>query len=121
MYPDYWIAFLAQHQLTNRVVIIGEGDDVSGVGADLTLLNQDKSLGEQGAYPGLKVHEHGFIPVAACNLGSGDPYFINANDGPHGPLYRIYHDAVGEDGYDDSAIDIVLKDYTDLIRHLAPD
>lgn len=56
-----------------------------------------------------------------CSTGSGDYYYINAGDGPNGPLYRIYHDAVGPDGYDpERAVDRVLDHYEALLRHVEP-
>ena len=51
--------------------------------------------------------------------GSGDPYFINIDDGANGPLYRIYHDAVGEDGYDrNDAVAVVLESQSDILKYV---
>lgn len=44
------------------------------------------------AYPGLAILERGFINVALCAHGSGDPYFIPTDKGDNPPLYQVYHD-----------------------------
>ena len=54
--------------------------------------------------------------------GSGDPYFINLNDGSNGCLYRIYHDAemIDDNSYNlDDAVNTVLKNYTDLLKYVS--
>ena len=43
-------------------------------------------------YPGRAILPMGYICVASCSAGSGDPYFITIEDGDDPPLYRIYHD-----------------------------
>ena len=44
------------------------------------------------AYPGLAILERGYINVALCAHGSGDPYFIPTDKGDNPPLYQVYHD-----------------------------
>ena len=43
-------------------------------------------------YPGLAIIDRGFINIASCNEGSGDPYFVCADDGDDPPVYQVYHD-----------------------------
>ena len=43
-------------------------------------------------YPGLAILPAGFVNVASCSGGSGDPYFISVNEGDDPPLYRMLHD-----------------------------
>jgi hypothetical protein len=43
-------------------------------------------------YPGLAILPAGYVNVASCSMGSGDPYFINVHEGVDPPLYRVYHD-----------------------------
>jgi hypothetical protein len=43
-------------------------------------------------YPGLAILPAGYVNVASCSMGSGDPFFINAHDSVDPPLYRVYHD-----------------------------
>ena len=120
MIPEYWTTFVEQNSLTGKDVSIPEDADLSGLGAELRLLDEDGIRSEmEDVYPGIVITKDGFIPVGSCMEGSGDPYFIKTSDGAGGPLYRIYHDAVGEDGYDrDSAVATVLKDYRKMLEYL---
>ena len=43
-------------------------------------------------YPGLAILDRGFINIASCAVGSGDPYFVLVNDGDDPPVYQVYHD-----------------------------
>jgi hypothetical protein len=43
-------------------------------------------------YPGLAILDRGFINIASCADGSGDPYFISADDGDDPSVYQVYHD-----------------------------
>jgi hypothetical protein len=43
--------------------------------------------------PGISMLKEGFIFVASCSHGSGDPIYINLNENQNDPgVYRIYHD-----------------------------
>lgn len=42
--------------------------------------------------PGCCIAELGYISIAEDANGSGDPYFININEGTNPPVYQIYHD-----------------------------
>jgi len=69
-------------------------------------------------WPGIGVRKDGFVPVGGCAIGTGDPFFINVNDGPNGPLYQIDHERVGKDGYDRSeAVEVMLEHYQDLLEY----
>jgi hypothetical protein len=46
-------------------------------------------------YPGFAILDRGFISIASCTHGSGDPYFISVDEGDDPPVYQVYHD-VGE-------------------------
>ncbi|WP_051188827.1 hypothetical protein [[Leptolyngbya] sp. PCC 7376] len=95
MFPRYWSDFLAQHYLTGKSATIPKSKDLSGLGAELQFFNENEAIEEsEEFYPGIAVAPDGFIPVAICLIGSGDPYFINRNDGINGALYRVYHDVV---------------------------
>jgi len=120
MFPTYWTQFAQAHDLIGASACLNETDDLSGVGADLEFLTDSEAAEELTEYwPGIGVAPDGYIPVAACAIGSGDYYYINRNDGPNGPLYRVYHDAVGSDGYNpDTAVVRVLDNYASVLSHL---
>ena len=61
----------------------------------------------------------GYVPIACCAEGSGDPYFIRIQDQQPGPVYRIYHDSVHDENYDrGQAIVRVLDSYEELLMYL---
>jgi hypothetical protein len=113
----YWRTFVEQHHLVEREISVPDDRDVSGVGAEIEILDELGIQSEQtDLYPGIAVAKEGYIPVGGCSLGTGDPYFINTRDGEGGPLYRIYHDEVVDEHYDaNTAIVVVLRDYRELL------
>lgn len=117
--PPYWQNFWEQHHLAGREFSIPVEADLSGVGAEIEILDEEGIRSEQTElYPGIGVSKAGFVPVGSCSTGTGDPYFINTNDGEGGPLYRIYHNEVVDEDYDPArAIAIVLKDYRELLKY----
>ena len=120
MFPEYWQEFTLTHQLIGMSACVDESDDLSGVGVDLQFLTEAQSEEElTECWPGIGVARDGYVPVAWCSLGSGDYYYINRNDGLNGALYRIYHDAVGPDGYDPAtAVVKVLDDYAAIVGYI---
>lgn len=121
MLPHYWMAFIDAHHLIGKETSVSDDVDLSGVGIELRFLTEEQSADEAtNLWPGIGVAKDGYVPVGACLTGSGDYYYINSKDGPGGPLYRIYHDAVDERGYQpDEAIALVLKSYEGLLAHRA--
>ena len=121
MIPQYWLDFVKANNLIGSYIEIPEERDLSGLGIEMKIMDEKSIIEEaQELYPGLVVLKDNFIPVGECQLGSGDPYFINQNDGINGPIYRIYHDVVFDEDYDkEEAIDKVLESYTELITNKA--
>lgn len=119
MLLQYWIDFITSNNLVDREMSISELNDQSGVGAEFGFLTEEQSVDEAtNFWPGIGVFGDGFVPVCECLIGSGDYYYINMRDGSDGPLYRIYHDTVHEDGYDaKQAITVVLSNYNDILLH----
>lgn len=120
MLPAHWLRFVRSNQLEGRSASLSEDIDLSARGAELGFLNEAQSRSElEECWPGIGVAKDGYVPVAWCSVGSGDSYYINTNDGSNGPLYRIYHDAVGPDGYNtDDAVVKVLEHYEELLQHI---
>jgi hypothetical protein len=122
MIPDYWKEFISKNSIIDKSFEIPSDADLSELeGGSLEIFGESDILDEANEfYPGLAVKKDGYIPVAGCLHGSGDPYFINVSDGINGALYRIYHDAEmdDDDSYNmDEAVNIVLKDYSDLLKY----
>ena len=99
MFPDYWQAFTRSHDLIGVSASLGEDADLSGLGVELQFLTEAQATEElTECWPGIAVAGDGYVPVAWCSQGSGDYYYINRNDGAGGALYRVYHDAVNNEG-----------------------
>jgi hypothetical protein len=120
MFPDFWFKFISDNGLVGATVEVPEERDQSGLGVELKFLTPEQSKDEaMHFWPGLAVAKDGYVPVGSCLCGSGDYYYIRATDGAAGPLYRIYHDAVNEDGYDpNEAIALVLRSYEELLGYV---
>jgi hypothetical protein len=121
MWPDEYRQFVDLNALAGMQVELSDQDDLSGVGASIQLFNEADAASEANdVYPGLIVKAEGYVPIACCAEGSGDPYFIRIQDQRPGPVYRIYHDSVHDENYDrGQAIARVLGSYEDLLKHLA--
>ena len=115
--PEYWKSFVMQHPLVGTDVEFpwpGE-EELTAV---IEILDGDGIEHEaRDAYPGIGVLQDGFVPVGTCSIGTGDPYFINVNDGPAGPLYKINHASADADGYDrESSVSTMLETYHDVLK-----
>lgn len=117
MFPDFWARFVSDSGLIGATAAVPEEQDQTELGVELEFLTLEQSVDETtNFWPGLGVANDGYVPVGSCICGSGDYYYIRITDGAAGPLYRIYHDAVGEDGYDPSeAVALVLRNYEELL------
>jgi len=119
-FPEYWQTFVSAHDLFGASACVDAEHDLSGLGVDLAFLTEAQAHEELTlCWPGIGVAANGYIPVAWCSEGSGDYYYINSNDGANGPLYRIYHDSVGPQGYDPKeAIAKVLENYETILGYV---
>ena len=117
MFPSYWQDFLMENNLEQAEIEFPwpNEDDLT---CDVELLSEGHAIQESTEYwPGIGVRKDGFIPVGNCSGGTGDPYFINTNDGKNGPLYKIDHERVSEEGYSrDDAVSIMLDNYSYLVK-----
>jgi hypothetical protein len=63
------------------------------------------------AYPGILALPLGYIPVAKCLEGSGDPYFFRLNDGA---IVRIPHQAAVGSELDEEQVEVVSDSVEEL-------
>ncbi len=60
------------------------------------------------AYPGIAIYKHGYLNVATCSHGSGDPYFININEGENPRVLQVFHDV-------SEKFEIIVKEGIDIV------
>jgi len=113
LFPEWLMDALQNYPLLGVCFSLDEDDDESGLGADLKWFTVDQMIEEAlFAYPGKVVLNLGYLPVAACLAGSGDPYFLKMKGGnlDDPALVRIPHDLVSEDdSYSEREIEVVCK------------
>ena len=111
--PAWLLEALQNYPLSGVCFSLDEDDDESGLGADLKWFSVDQMIEEAlSVYPGKVVLKLGYLPVAACLAGSGDPYFLKMKDSnlDDPVLVRIPHDLVAEnDSYPESEIEVVCN------------
>ncbi|RJG35753.1 hypothetical protein [Motilimonas pumila] len=122
MVPDYWNKFIKKNELEGASCKIPPEADLANLdeeGPDLYIMGESMSIQESTEYyPGMYVKSDGYIPVASCEIGSGNPYFINVNEGENGSLYCIFHDVVTSENYDSSkGIVKVLESFRELAKY----
>lgn len=116
MIPGYWKNFIAKNEIISCDFEISEDDDLSELGADLRIMNIEQCISEATeCYPGIAAVKESYVPVAMCNIGSGDYYYIKSTEGENGALYRIYHDAVKDEHIEHDGIEKVLENYASLL------
>ena len=117
--PAWYILMLKNFPLVGVSFSLDEEDDESGIGADLKWLNPDEVIEESlSVYPGMVVTRLGYLPVASCLTGSGDPYFLKVKDtGSDNPaLVRIPHDSASGDDYPEGDIEVVCESLSEFFR-----
>ena len=121
LWPPHYREFMERHELSGVEIELPAAADLSELGATIGLYSEAQAIEEaDNFYPGLVVKTDGFVPVGQDMTGGGDPYFINLNDAPPGPLYRIYHDSVHDPNYvHDDAVAKVLASYEGLLQFLS--
>ena len=118
MIPEYWQVFVSTNDILGKAFELDEESDLSTMGAELSIMTEAQCVDEATeCYPGIIAIKTGFIPVAMCEAGSGDYYYINKKDGNSGALYRIIHDAICDDELETDGIEKVLENYEQLLSH----
>ncbi len=102
-----WISILQTFPLIESSIEIDEDHDLSGYGVSLLIFDGNQIIDEAyNAYPGIAAIKVGFLPIAACESGSGNPYFLKENS-----IFRILHDGITDQ-------DELSDDATELVMHL---
>jgi hypothetical protein len=89
--------------------------DSSGIGMEMEWATPIEQIEEAFEfYPGIILVKHGFLPVGKCLSGSGDPYFLKAEDNDL-KIYRGLHDLAKDNIYRDDMTEFVIS-LEDLIN-----
>ncbi|MGJ4915698.1 hypothetical protein [Bradyrhizobium oligotrophicum] len=109
--PDWLRSLLTTYALAGECFDLPSDADASGLGVSLIWLTPRQIVSEaMECEPGLSVTPLGFIPIGACAVGSGDPYFLDLRQGAADPpLVRIPHDFAVEQPYPLDRIEIVTR------------
>ena len=92
---NWLFEILKEHRISGSMFILSEEDDLSGLGVEMIWLLPDQLVSEAvEAYPGIAAISKCYVPIGACLLGSGDPYFIRCLSDKDSPIVRIPHDIV---------------------------
>lgn len=70
------------------------------------------------SYPGVAIYKHGYLNVASCSHGSGDPYFINTDEGENPRVLQVFHDV--SDKYEvivSEGIEVVAGSLSEFFRN----
>ena len=116
--PNWLTSLLREHELAGAYFSLSEGDDRSGLGASVIWLTAVQMASEaRETEPGMSVVHLGFLPIGACAVGSGDPYFLDLRQGSSDPpIVRIPHDFAGGDSYPLNRIELVAESLSAFFR-----
>lgn len=87
--PDWYVDIMCTTRLAGRVLMYRNDDRVRF----LEWLDAGGIQSELDAIPGCVAVASGWLPVAACGLGTGDPYFLKCSTSDDPALWQIYHDS----------------------------
>jgi hypothetical protein len=115
--PDWFVALLRENGLAGVYFSLIENDDKSKLGADVLWLTPIQIVSEATeCQPGTSVVPLGYIPVGACAIGSGDPYFLDMREATNDPpLVRVPHDFAGNGPYPVDRIEPVTESLSSFL------
>jgi hypothetical protein len=117
--PAWLVKAMCDYPLAGTSFELTEGNDESGLGADLQWFSPKMMLEEAlQFYPGISVLPLGYLPVAGCLLGSGDPYFLRVRDAKisDAVLVRVPHDFAIGDPYPEELIEVVASSLSKFLQ-----
>lgn len=111
--PGEALDLLASICVVGRQLELSEEEDLSEMGADMQMLTAAEMAAEaMDFYPGIDALPLGYLPLAKCLIGSGDPYFIKC---PEGIIVRIPHEAARRPSLDQTQIETVATSLASLL------
>lgn len=91
--PSWYWQVLREVPLVGRSVSLVNGDHHH----DLCWLDPAEMVVEAfDTIPGSDIRSIGYVPVAGCDSGSGDPYFVRFAAQDTAPVVQVHHDVRGK-------------------------
>jgi hypothetical protein len=115
--PKWYLDFVSKYPIIGTLWTLGEGDDISSLGVELKWLSPDTVVEEMTIMePGKTAFGQGFLVFGGCELGSGDPYFIDLNgESTDSPVVRIYHDSCNNGKFSKEGVAIVCESLSQFL------
>lgn len=118
MVPEWFVTLLREFRLARASLSLAESDDMAGLGAELYWFAPEGMISEAfDYYPGISVLGVGFLPIAGCAMGSGDPYFLDLRVSTvDPPVVRLLHDFAPLDGraFPEEGIELVSRSLSEF-------
>ena len=116
--PDWFVDLLIQTRLSGVHFSLTEYDDESKLGADVIWLTPRQIVSEATeSQPGISIVPLGYLPIGACALGSGDPYFLDMREAINDPpVVRVPHDYAGKAPYPLDRVERVTDSLSGFFR-----
>jgi hypothetical protein len=115
-FPDWLGSLMKSYPLIGVQFTLSEEEDLSGLGGDLKWLAPDAIVEEATELEPGKTLGKGFLPVAECMFGSGDPYFLDLRsvemDDP--AFVRAPHEAAAGGTYDLENLEVVSSSLSEF-------
>jgi len=120
--PDWFIQLVTDYKLAGACFSLNKEDDDSKLGAKIIWLSAEQIVSEAiDVEPGISVLSSGFLPIGACGLGSGDPYFLDLRRSSNDPpLVRIPHDYAAIHPYPLERVEVVTPTLADFFSKAGP-
>jgi len=115
--PDWFVGLLRENGLAGVCFSLSANEDQSKLGAEVLWLTPTQIVSEATeCQPGISVVPLGYIPVGACDEGSGDYYYLDMREASHDPpLVRVPHDCAGRGPYPLDRVELVAESLSNFL------
>jgi hypothetical protein len=117
--PNWLVNLLEGYKLAGVCFSLSSDSDNSGLGAEVIWLTPEQIVSETtDSEPGRSVVASQFLPIGACAIGSGDPYFLDLREASNDPpVVRVPHDYAGGSSYPLERVEVVSPRLSDFFRN----
>jgi hypothetical protein len=120
--PEWFVLLMERYPLAGAELTLAPDKDRAGSGVEMMWLDPAKIVDEaQEMYPGISATPHGYLPIGADLLGTGDPYFLKTTDSDDPAVVQIPHESAIGDDLDLNQIELVSDSLSSFIDDLVWD